>query len=295
MKIESQEIFNSLYKDAEIRVFIKRLDLIKSEITGNKYFKLKYNIREAVSKGYKKVLTFGGAFSNHILATSLISRKYNLHSIGIIRGEEHFPLNSTLQKASNNGMRLVYISRKEYNNKASQDFKEGLNICYKNYYIIPEGGTNDLAIKGTEEIINIDDDHNYICCSVGTGGTISGIINASKKNQLVLGFPAIKGFDKLNIDINSWANKNNWTLINKYHFGGYARFNDELIDFIKIFYKDHNIPLDLIYTSKMIYGLHDLIKNNKIPSKSSVLLVHTGGLQGNIGMNDIYNLNLPVM
>jgi len=294
MKIESQEIFSCIYKDADIRVFIKRLDLINSDISGNKYFKLKYNILEAISKGYKKVLTFGGAFSNHILATAIISCKYKLSSTGVIRGDEHNILNPTLQIAANNGMKLKYISREEYKNRDSKDFMDKINIKYQDCYIIPEGGTNNLAIKGTEEILDVDDNHNYICCAVGTGGTISGIINSSKDNQHILGFPAIRGIDSLTEKINLMTNKNNWKLIDKYHFGGYARFNDELIAFVNRFYMDHNIPLDLIYTSKMIFGLHDLINSRKIPKGSSVLLIHTGGLQGNIGMNSIHNLNLPL-
>ena len=294
MKIETQEIFNSLYRDADIRVFIKRLDLIKSDISGNKYFKLKYNILEAISKGYKKVLTFGGAFSNHILATAVISNKYKLSSIGIIRGDEHSILNTTLQIASDNGMKFKYISREEYKSKDSQDFIDNINIKYQDYYIIPEGGTNDLAIKGTEEIIDVNDTHDYVCCAVGTGGTISGIINSSQNHQMILGFPAIKGNNSLKEKITLMTNKNNWKLIDKYHFGGYARFNNELIDFINSFYINHNIPLDLIYTSKMIFGLHDLINLRKIPKGSNILLIHTGGLQGNIGMNSIHNLNLHV-
>jgi 1-aminocyclopropane-1-carboxylate deaminase len=294
MKIETQEIFNSLYRDADVRVFIKRLDLIKSDISGNKYFKLKYNILEAISKGYKKVLTFGGAFSNHILATAVISNKYKLLSTGIIRGDEHSILNTTLQIASDNGMKFKYISREEYKSKDSQDFIDNINIKYQDYYIIPEGGTNDLAIKGTEEIIDVNDTHDYVCCAVGTGGTISGIINSSQNHQMILGFPAIKGNNSLKEKITLMTNKNNWKLIDKYHFGGYARFNNELIDFINSFYINHNIPLDLIYTSKMIFGLHDLINLRKIPKGSNILLIHTGGLQGNIGMNSIHNLNLHV-
>ena len=294
MKIESHQIFNSLYKDTNIKVFIKRLDLIESDIAGNKYFKLKHNIKEVISKGYKKIVTFGGAFSNHILASSIIAKNNNLLSVGIIRGEEHHPLNSTLKKAALNGMKLVYISRSEYKLKESKKFIENIYGLYGDCYIIPEGGTNDLAIKGTGDIITDDDDYNYICCSVGTGGTIAGIINASNSNQRVLGFPAIKGFEKLNDNINLWTNKDNWTLIDKYSFGGYARFNNDLINFIKDFYLNHNIPLDMIYTAKMIYGVNDLIRNNKINSNSSVLLIHTGGLQGNIGMNDRYNFNLPI-
>tara|TARA_B110000263_G_scaffold243246_1_gene249731 strand:- start:7806 stop:8774 length:969 start_codon:yes stop_codon:yes gene_type:complete len=294
MKIELHQIFNSLYKDTNIKVFIKRLDLIESDISGNKYFKLKYNIKEVISKGYNKIVTFGGAFSNHILASSIIAKNNNLLSIGIIRGEAHHPLNATLKKATLNGMKLIYISRSEYKLKESKKFTENIYDLYGDCYIIPEGGTNDLAIKGTGDIITDHDDYDYICCPVGTGGTIAGIINTSNSNQRVLGFPAIKGFDTLNDNINLWSNKDNWTLIDKYNFGGYARFNNDLIDFIKDFYLNHNIPLDLIYTSKMIYGVNDLIRNNRINSNSSVLLIHTGGLQGNIGMNDRYNLNLPI-
>ncbi|MDG2139725.1 MAG: pyridoxal-phosphate dependent enzyme [Flavobacteriales bacterium] len=294
MKIETHEIFNSMYKDANVKVSIKRLDLIDSEVSGNKYFKLKYNIEEAISKSFDTVLTFGGAFSNHILATSIIANNNNLSSIGVIRGEEHSPLNNTLQKAVNNGMKLVYISRNKYKLKESKEFLSSIKNIYGNPYIIPEGGTNKLAIKGASNIINNYEKYDYICCPVGTGGTISGIINASDINQHILGFVALGGYKKLQKDIALWTNKDNWTLVDKYNFGGYAKFNEGLVDFIDEFYLVNNIPLDLMYTAKMVYGVDDLIKRRKI-ADSSVLIIHTGGLQGNVGMNDRFNLHLPII
>ena len=294
MKIETHEIFNSIYKDANVKVYVKRLDLIDSEVSGNKYFKLKYNIEEAKSKSFNAVLTFGGAFSNHILATSIIAKNNNLSSIGVIRGEEHSPLNYTLQEAVANGMKLIYISRNKYKLKDSKEFLSKINNNHGNPYIIPEGGTNALAIKGTSNIISNYEKYNYICCPVGTGGTISGIINSSDINQCILGFVAIGGCKRLKKDINLWTDKDNWTLVDKYNFGGYAKFNERLINFVSEFYLTNNIPLDLIYTAKMIYGINDLIKRKKIVD-SSVLIIHTGGLQGNVGMNNRFNLNLPVI
>jgi len=152
---------------------------------------------------------------------------------------------------------------------------------------MPEGGTNDLAIKGCEEILTSDDaDFDYICCAVGTGGTISGIINCSKNGQQVLGFPALKG-DFLSEDIRKFAKNDNWKLIADYHFGGYGKVSAELIFFINKFYQQYNIPLDPIYTGKMVFGVFDLIEKNWFPENSKILLIHTGGLQGIAGMNQV--------
>ena len=156
---------------------------------------------------------------------------------------------------------------------------------YGDFYLLPEGGTNLLAIKGCEEILtNEDDDFDYICCAVGTGGTIAGIINCSKPCQKVLGFPALKG-DFLQEDIRKFANKENWKLITDYHFGGYAKTTNELINFMNEFYTQYQIPLDPIYTGKMVFGVFDLIEKNYFPENAKILLLHTGGLQGIEGMN----------
>lgn len=270
------------------QVFIKPEYLIHPFISGNKYRKLKYNIEAAKSQKKSTLLTFGGAYSNHIAAVAYAGKINGLQTIGIIRGEElesKVSTNPTLKLAQSCGMQLKFISREDYRNKAKPVFLEGLKSEFDDFYLIPEGGTNPLAVKGCEEILTENDaKFDFICCSVGTGGTISGLINASKKHQKVLGFPALKG-DFLKQDIRKFATQENWELIDKYHFGGYGKIKLELITFINKFKKDFDIPLDPIYTGKMMYGVFDLLDKGFFPKDSKILAIHTGGLQGIEGMN----------
>ncbi|MFC0602951.1 1-aminocyclopropane-1-carboxylate deaminase/D-cysteine desulfhydrase [Winogradskyella pulchriflava] len=270
------------------QVFIKPEYLIHPFISGNKYRKLKYNIETSKSQGKSTLLTFGGAYSNHIAATAYAGKVYNFKTIGIIRGEElrsKITTNPTLKFAQSNGMQLEFVSREAYKNKSKVEFLEELQSKYGDFYSIPEGGTNALAVKGCEEILdNEDAKFDFICCSVGTGGTISGLINASKPHQKILGFPALKG-DFLKQDICKFATKENWELITEYHFGGYAKIKPELITFINTFKAKYNMPLDPIYTGKMLYGIFDLIEKGFFPENSKILAIHTGGLQGIEGMN----------
>lgn len=269
-------------------LLIKREDEIHSVVSGNKYRKLKYNIKKASSEGYESLLTFGGAFSNHIAATAAAGRIFGINTIGVIRGEElesKINENPTLLYAKQCGMQFKFISRSDFKNKNSESFINSLKIEFGNFYNIPEGGTNDLAIKGCEEILTTaDKDFDYVCVPVGTGGTISGIINSTLQNQKVLGFSALKG-DFLKEDISKFAKQDNWELITDYHFGGYAKINAELITFINQFKQEHNIPLDPVYTGKMMYGIFDMIKKGYFRKGSKILVIHTGGLQGVKGMN----------
>ena len=293
MKIESQEISLPLLKEKEIRLFVKRLDKVHPFISGNKWFKLKYNLIEAKELGYKTLLTFGGAFSNHIAATAFSAKEKRFKSIGVIRGEEHLPLNPTLGVARENGMELHYVNRNDYRLKSTPKFFDKLKAQFGDFYLLPEGGTNELAIKGTEEILDTSDTQHYICCSVGTGGTIAGVINASNNKQKVIAFPAIKGFDALEKDVKNWTNKQNYKFINNYTCGGYAKVNEELVKFINQFYLMQNIPLDVIYTGKMMLGIIDLVAKDYFPKGSSILAIHTGGLQGNKGMSELLSIKLP--
>ena len=293
MNIKTQEISHPLLKQKEIQLFVKRIDLIYPFFSGNKYYKLKYNLLESEKQKKDTILTFGGAYSNHIVATAFAAKQKGFKSIGIIRGEKTLPLNDTLSFAKENLMELHYVSRSEYRKKHTEDFINKLKDKFNDFYLIPEGGTNNLAIKGTEEILEVNDTHPFICTAIGTGATVSGIINSSSYNQKVLGFPALKGSEDLEKDIRSWTNKQNCKLITDYHFSGYAKISEELIQFIMDFYHTQNIPLDSIYTGKMMFGIFDLIKKDFFPKGSSVLAIHTGGLQGNKGMNDRLGLNLP--
>lgn len=288
------QIKTSLLKEKQVELYLKREDLIHPFVSGNKYRKLKYNIAEAKKKQHKSVLTFGGAFSNHILATASAAKENGLQSIGVIRGEElannleeTLKTNFTLQKAHELGMEFYFIDRATYRDKSTLLFKEKLKSKFGDFYLVPEGGTNDLAIKGCEEIITENDiQFDFLTTCVGTGGTISGIINSSSETQTVLGFPALKG-DFLENEIAQYVKKQNWKLVNNYHFGGYAKYNEELIHFINQFKTQFQIPLDPVYTGKMMFGLFDLIKNDYFRVGTKILAIHTGGLQGIKGFNSV--------
>ena len=294
MKIETKKISLPLLDEKEVRLFIKRIDKIHPFVSGNKWFKLKYNLLEAKKQGLNTLLTFGGAYSNHISATAFAAKEKGISSIGIIRGEEHLPLNPTLRFAIDNGMKLYYIIRSNYKEKTSANFLEALKNQFGDFYLISEGGTNELAIQGAKEILDTNDTQDYICCPVGTGGTIAGIINASNNLQTVIGFPAIKGFKQLEKDINNWTNSTNYKFINDYVGNGYAKINKDLVAFINEFNALHNVPLDGIYTGKMMMGILDLVGKDYFPKGSSILAIHTGGLQGNKGMSERLGVNLPL-
>lgn len=259
-------------------------------ISGNKFRKLKYNVQKAIEIGSELLITFGGAYSNHILATAAAGKEYGIATLGVIRGEElesKVSENPTLSLANEFGMQFLFVSREVYSKKEEASFIEDLIKKYKKSYILPEGGTNDLAIKGCEEIlIEEDASFDYVCCAVGTGGTISGIINTSKEHQKIIGFSALKG-DFLSDVIRKFVSKSNWYINNEYHFGGYGKVTNELITFLNNFYNSTSIPLDPIYTGKMVYGIFDMIQKNKFPENSKILLIHTGGLQGIKGINKV--------
>src|SRR5690606_5234680 len=282
-----------------MKLYIKREDQLHPYVSGNKFRKLKYNLLEAKKQGHNTLLTFGGAFSNHISAVSYAAKEFGFQSIGVIRGEElHDKIsdNPTLQFAQTNGMQFEFVSRETYRQKDSKNYIEKLRQQFGDFYLVPEGGTNELAIKGCEEILTEEDDFfDYICCAVGTGGTILGIINSSKPHQKVLGFPALKG-DFLESEIKKFTQKENWELITDYHFGGYAKINEELIAFINKFRDKTHIPLDPVYTAKMCYGVFDLIRKGYFKKEANILLIHTGGLQGIAGMNEkLKKQNLPLI
>lgn len=268
-----------------VQLTVKRLDLIHPQISGNKFFKLKYNLLEAKQQNLNQVLTFGGAYSNHIAATAYAAHYFGFQSIGIIRGEElaKQAFNPTLQTAQDFGMQLHFVSRAEYRLRHEVEYLQQLKQRYPNTLIIPEGGTNQLAIQGTKEILSADDRENYdvICCAVGTGGTIAGIIESSSDQQHILGFSALKG-DFLKHDIQQWTNKTNWSLTDEYCCGGYAKTNSELLQFMQQFEQQYAVPLEQIYTAKMMMGLFDLIQQGYFPVNTRILAIHTGGLQGRI-------------
>jgi 1-aminocyclopropane-1-carboxylate deaminase len=270
-----------------IQLFIKREDLVDAFISGNKFRKLKYNLIEAKKLNKDTLLTFGGAYSNHIAAVASAGKKYNFLTVGVIRGEEladKIGDNPTLAFARKQGMKFIFLDRQSYRNKTNDQINTFLEN-HKNTYIIPEGGTNELAVKGCEEIlIDADASFDFICTPVGTGGTLTGLVQASKRHQTVIGFSALKGTFQT-ATVKKFTHQTNYFITDSYCFGGYAKINRELITFINTFKKQHKIQLDPVYTGKMMYGILDMIHTGKIPENSRILAIHTGGLQGIAGMN----------
>ncbi|WP_051947169.1 1-aminocyclopropane-1-carboxylate deaminase/D-cysteine desulfhydrase [Muricauda sp. MAR_2010_75] len=290
MKTPNQKIESPILDEKEVTLFIKREDTIHPLISGNKFRKLKYNLLEAQNQGQDTLLTFGGAFSNHIAAVACVGHEQGLKTIGVIRGEElegNWQDNPTLQLAHNHGMQFHFVSRSAYRNKTNTDFLQHLKNTFGEFYLLPEGGTNELAIKGCTEILNEDDTiFDYICSSVGTGGTVAGIINSTQPHQNVLGFPALKG-EFLKADIRTFAQNERWQLVTDYHFGGYAKVTPDLVEFINRFKKGTGISLDPIYTGKLVFGIFERIKQDFFPKGAQILAIHTGGLQGIKGMNQV--------
>lgn len=272
-----------------IELFIKREDQLHSIISGNKLRKLKYNLEEAKRQNKSCLLTFGGAFSNHILAVAGAGNEFGFATIGIIRGEElehKISENPTLLRAQDLGMKFHFVTRSQYRNKEEVTFLDSLKNKFGDFYLVPEGGTNSFAIKGCEEILTASDKSffTHITCAVGTGGTISGIINSSIEKQQIIGFSSLKGAYLSDV-IRNFVNKTNWNIIEDYHFGGYGKINDELVSFLNLFYNHTSIPLDPVYTGKMVFGVMDLINKGYFLPNSKILMIHTGGLQGIKGMN----------
>lgn len=299
LQSENQLIQLPILKEKEVTLVVKREDLLHPFVSGNKYRKLKYNLIEAKNRGNDTILTFGGAFSNHIAATAFASAEKGFKSIGVIRGDElehSWHLNPTLQKAHEYGMIFKFVTRETYRKKEEVPFILDLKKEFGNFYLVPEGGTNALAIKGCQEIITSEDKQfDFICTCVGTGGTVSGLINSSFSNQRVLGFSALKG-DFLKTEIQKMSNNERWDLLTDYHFGGYGKIALELVQFINGFKVQTKIPLDPIYTGKMMYGLLDMVKRDIFVKQTKILAIHTGGLQGIPGMNSVLKKkNLPLL
>ena len=251
---------------------------------------MKYNLAAAAQQKHDTLLTFGGAYSNHIYATAAAGKRLGFRTIGIIRGEAHDQLNATLQFARDCGMQLEYVDRATYRNKSSADYITSLEKKYGRFYLLPEGGSNTLALKGCAEIVEeINQEFDFICSACGTGATLAGIISGLNKTQQAIGFPVLKGGDFLTGEIQNFLQQAgiksaaHWQLNSDYHFGGYAKTTAELWTFIEQFEKDFNVPLDGVYTGKMFFGLFDLIKQGYFVRGSRIVAIHTGGLQGNSG------------
>jgi len=267
-------------------------------MSGNKWYKLKYNLQEANKQGKNTLLTFGGAYSNHIYALAAAGSIFNFRTIGVIRGEEHLPLNPTLSFATEAGMKLYYLNRTSYRKKNSPEVLKKLHEAFGDFYLIPEGGSNELAVKGCSEIVNtINVDFDYICCPCGTGGTLAGLISGLDGKKFALGFAVLKGASFLKESVTSMIQTfnenffNNWDINLDYHFGGYAKFDKQLLNFVNNFSSHSKIPIEPIYTGKMLFGIYELVARGFFREGSRIIAIHTGGLQGLKGLSERMNRN----
>ncbi|MBD2565293.1 MULTISPECIES: 1-aminocyclopropane-1-carboxylate deaminase/D-cysteine desulfhydrase [Nostoc] len=307
-----QQINSEIARHAGVDLYVLRLDLMHPWVNGNKWFKLKYNLLEAKEKNFTTLLTFGGAYSNHIYATAAAGNLFGFRTIGVIRGEERLPLNPTLSFAVQQGMQVVYLNREMYRQRNTPALEEYLRQRFGEVFIIPEGGSNLNGVRGCTEIIDramptagCAYAFDHICVACGTATTLAGIVLSLHERQRAIAFPVLKNGAFLAQEIENlltnylasdlpspYSSPASWELVCDYHFGGYAKVNDELLLFSQQFTQEHGVPLDYVYTAKMFYGVMDLLKqgffSKGVPQRGCrrhrLLLVHTGGLQGNLGM-----------
>lgn len=306
-----QKIENELFVKNDLTLYVKREDKnfstyrkFSQKYSGNKGRKLKYNLMEARRQGYETLLTFGGAYSNHLSAVAAAGADFGFKTVGVVRGESPRQLNPTLAFAESVGMRLEFVNRAFFAQKNEPDFLWRLQEKFGAFYLIPEGGTNCLALQGVAELAEeiqheFEELPDWLCVPCGTGGTLAGLVSGMKSESRILGFPVLKG-DFLKTEIEKLLqtcqieNFSNWHLNTEYHFGGYAKHTPELLQFMHEFYEHTRIPLDPIYTAKMFFGIFDLAKKGFFPKGATILAIHTGGLQGIEGFNQRFGTNLPV-
>ena len=270
-----------------IHLHIKRDDLLHPIISGNKWRKLKYTLLHALTKGHEHLISMGGAYSNHLHALAYVGHKLNLKTTGLIRGEQPTEDNQTLADLKKWGMNLEFVTRGEFRELRKYRNHDAEPAKKYNGFWIPEGGASHEALRGVAEIVKeIDMDFDTLTLACGTGTTLAGIAKALPNSKRVLGFSALKGGGFLEKDIKKLLHTKgmpNWSVNFDYHFGGFAKTTDELISFIEEFQSHNNIPLEPLYNGKMLFGLLDLIKNDRFKKGHTIIAIHTGGLQGNRG------------
>jgi 1-aminocyclopropane-1-carboxylate deaminase len=282
------QTLNFFGSSKDIFIDVLRLDKVHPIVSGNKWYKLKYYLKDAQENNFSSIITFGGAYSNHIVATAFVCNKLGFKSKGIIRGEKPFKLSHTLQDAEHYGMDLIFVSREDYRDK-NRIAEQYSNL---EYYPIPEGGYGKLGAKGASEIFECVDDlekYTHIICSCGTGTMLAGIIHSAKKNQTVIGINALKGYPEIEQDIRKIIpadfNEREIKIFNEYHFGGYAKKTSQLIAFMNKLYLENNIPTDIVYSAKLFFAVDDLISKGYFSMNSRLLVINCGGLQGNLSLS----------
>lgn len=279
-------IDTAILPETERTIQMLRLDLLHPVVSGNKWFKLKYNLRQAALEEKQVILTFGGAYSNHLIATAAAAQASGLKSIGIVRGlHAEATMTPTLQACQEYGMQLQFVSREAYRFLKTGEGMASVQEQYPHAFIVPEGGNNEQGLRGAMEIATyIPDTITHVAVSVGSGCTFSGIRKALNPSVKLLGFVPMKQGRYL---ANDWQlEQGNYALIDDYHLGGFGKCTDELIAFMNQFYQINNIPLDRVYTAKMMLGMQHLIRLNHFPEEATILAIHTGGTQGNSSIED---------
>ncbi|MFM9005293.1 MAG: 1-aminocyclopropane-1-carboxylate deaminase/D-cysteine desulfhydrase, partial [Flavobacteriales bacterium] len=290
---------------ASVRVDVQRLDLLHPYVNGNKWFKLKYNLQRTLATEHRTLLTFGGPWSNHIYSTAAAGAAAGIQTIGVIRGEEPALYSNTLRFAREQGMELRFVSRLDYEERNTEEFKAWLHDEYGAFHLVPEGGSNYYGVNGCMEILTEHElnTYSYFACACGTGATLAGMLVGSKGRGQFIGFSALKGgaflqnevinhIDYLLMDrILAEEFRTQFTIETAYHFGGYGKWNEELIAFIQEMEHTHDLPLDQVYTGKALSGLLKKIEAGEIERGSNVLFIHTGGLQGRAGCSELPPLN----
>ncbi len=297
------EITDPICEKAGVRLWLKRDDLIHPHISGNKWRKLKYNLRFAKEKGYPTLLTFGGAYSNHLAATAAAGLENGFKTIGIVRGERPLALNPTLRFLLECGMTLHFVSRKDYREKPPEFWLEHLCLDATTTFVLPEGGSNCLAVKGCAELpAEVEGQLGFLpevfFAACGTGGTLAGIAAGLKGRSRAVGVSVLKG------DFHEGAiaellrhcdeKAGNREVLTNYHFGGYAKFDDRLIRFINEFRARHRIALDPIYTGKLLFAVFDQVQKGAFTEGTNILVLHSGGLQGIAGFNERFGNKITV-
>ncbi|MEP7110212.1 MAG: pyridoxal-phosphate dependent enzyme [Ferruginibacter sp.] len=284
--IVMEDLADELFDQKQVEVSVLRLDRIHKVVSGNKIFKLHYFLQDAIQQSCEGIVSFGGAYSNHLVATAYACKETGLKSTAIIRGEQPAILSPTLHACLEYGMTLKFISRLEYKNKDLPGFLNALIPEHENYLVVPEGGYHPLGAAGAALIMELmNDDTTHICSAVGTATTLSGLILGLRKKQQIIGIPVLKNMHDLQQRItfltNHPINPYEVKIMNFYHFGGYAKKKQELIDFMNLLYQKHQLPTDFVYTGKMMFGVIDCIKRDFFPKGSKIVCIHTGGIQGN--------------
>jgi 1-aminocyclopropane-1-carboxylate deaminase len=287
--IKVDHLENQLLDQLGIELAVLRLDLIHPIISGNKLFKLFYFLQDAENSPHKQIITFGGAYSNHLVATAYACKLNSLKNIGIVRGERPVQLSHSLQNCIEYGMQLKFISRQEYDRKEEQSFQTNLLKEFGDAIIIPEGGYSPVGAKGASLIMDhITTETTHICCALGTATTVAGLLSAAKKEQQIVTVPVLKGLhdipERISFLLPDIRKETNLQIMDNYHFGGYAKYSPELLAFMNDLYKQYQLPTDFVYTAKLFFGIFDLINKKHFPPGSKIVCVHTGGLQGNLSL-----------